>query len=237
MREAGGADVAQVGHQRELLVDRQERERRGAAPEPAYGVGGQRLHGDDDVGGRDRVRVELGARLGVLLVGQQRVPARVGLDRDLVAEPGQLADELGHHRDARLALTRLLGHGDPHGRRTLPRSSGRVRGNVSMGTWRGRPRGPSPRCDSTSVTASTGQRGPAYPSSSRTQLVTSCGNRVRATVRCAGSGRRRPRSRPGSPRRGSRWRAGPARCGRPRRGRARSRSPSPGRRSGRRRRR
>ena len=63
---------------------------------------------------RDRVAVDRGAGLDELLVGDQRVPARVGLDRDLVAEPGQLADQLGHHRDPGLALPGLLGYGDLH---------------------------------------------------------------------------------------------------------------------------
>ena len=54
----------------------------------------------------------------VLLVGDQRVPSGAGLDGDVVAEPGQLADQLGHHRDAGLAVAGLPGHCDPHGVRT-----------------------------------------------------------------------------------------------------------------------
>ena len=182
--------------------------------------------------------VELGARLGVLLVGEQRVPAGVGLDRDLVAEPGQLADELGHQRDARLALPRLLGHRDPHAADPTEVRRG-VSGNVSTGTWRGRPRGPSPRYDSTSVTASTRpgragvRRRAAAPSWSRR-----AGDRVRATVRC---GRNRAPST-AIPARVAAARqpvASRSSSVRPRlvEVEARSRSPAPGRRSGRRRRR
>ena len=59
------------------------------------------------------------------------------------------------------------------------------RGNVSTTSWRGRLRGPSPRWEAMSANSSTVQAGPAYPSSSRTQLLTSAGRPSRASVRCA----------------------------------------------------
>ncbi len=39
------------------------------------------------------------AGLGVLLVGDQRVRARARLDGHVLAQLGQLADQLRHHRD------------------------------------------------------------------------------------------------------------------------------------------
>ena len=60
----------------------------------------------------------LRAGLLVLGVGDQRPGAGAALDDDL--EPaivaGQLAHDLGHERDATLALGRLLGDSDPHER-------------------------------------------------------------------------------------------------------------------------
>ena len=113
-RERRRADVAQVGDEAALLVDRQERDRGGAAAQAADRVGGERLHREHHVGRADRVVGDRGTGLDELLVRDERVLAGVRLDRDLVAERGQLPDQLGHHRDPGLAVPGLLGHCDPH---------------------------------------------------------------------------------------------------------------------------
>ena len=83
-----------------------------------------------------------------------------GSTDDLVAEPGQLADQLGHHRDPGLALPGLLGHRDLHS--PDPRPDGHGACGVSEECVdclvAGRPRGPWPRNDSTSVDRVRGPR-------------------------------------------------------------------------------
>ena len=72
---------------------------------------------------------------------------------------------------------------DAGGRRDQRCHAPRVKDSSS--SCRGRFRGPSPRWEAMSANSSTVQGGPAYPSSSRTQLLTSAGRPSRARVRCA----------------------------------------------------
>jgi hypothetical protein len=113
-RVGGHAGVAQLDDRLVLLVDREERDGGRAAGEPADLRLRQRLDRDHHVGTVERLAVDRGAGLGVLLVGHQRVRPRAGLDRDGVPQRGELADQLRHHRHPELAVPSLLGHCDLH---------------------------------------------------------------------------------------------------------------------------
>ena len=110
----GDARVAEL-HDRGLLGGgRQERDRGRAAGQPADGAGVERLDRDDESASARASGSRVAPDRGVLLVGDQGVQPGPRLDRDVVPETGELADQLGHHRHARLALTGLLGHCDLH---------------------------------------------------------------------------------------------------------------------------
>ena len=61
-----------------------------------------------------------GARRGVELVGDAGDGARAALEHDLVALARELAHDVGHERDAPLALDRLFRDADLHERGNLP---------------------------------------------------------------------------------------------------------------------
>jgi len=106
--------ASRSGHHLALRTHRQGRDRRGARTKPTDPVGRQWLHRHDHLGVTERSLVEDRTGLDVLLVGDQRLPSSPRLDGDLVAEPDQLRDQLGHQRDALLARAGLSGHRDPH---------------------------------------------------------------------------------------------------------------------------
>ena len=144
----------------------------------------ERLHRHDDVGRRDGVGVEHRARLGVLLVGEQGVPARVGLDRHVVARarsacrpapaPSRRASRPhgspGPRRSSRGGPYRPQAAGQGKGvQRHMPRPAARPLAEVATG----RASAPSP------ATADPRRSRGAGPSCSRR-----AGYLVRATVRC-----------------------------------------------------
>ena len=72
------------------------------------------LHGDDHVGRLEGVGLDGRAGFLELLVADQGAGTGAGLDRDGVPEPGQLPDQLGHHRDPGLPVAGLPGYSDLH---------------------------------------------------------------------------------------------------------------------------
>ena len=100
------------------------------AAQPAYDGGVERVHRHHDVGVQPRLVDDLRARRDVLLVGVQRPEPGTGLDGDVVPQPGQLADQLGHQRDPGLPR-----HGSPGPLRSSPCGNlgHRLRGGHHLG--------------------------------------------------------------------------------------------------------
>ncbi len=113
-RERGDPEVAQVRDEVMGGVHRQEGHRGRAVAQPPGPVAAQSVHPEDHVGLGQRVIGDNRAGLDVELVGVLRAGTCLGLDEDLVAEVGQLADELGDHRDPGLALTGFPCYCDLH---------------------------------------------------------------------------------------------------------------------------